>query len=726
MDFKYPYTDFHELNLDWFLAEFKKLTAEWLQVQHDWEDEQQAFQDLHDYVENYFANLDLYQEVHDILWSPEMQGNIQIILSNLTTNMLPSVVADQITAVVASQLSTVVALQLPAVVEAKLPAALPAAVAGEASIWLENHVDPATGYVIDDTLSISMAAADAKATGDRIADVQTEVDNINSVLNIRYPLTKSDITTNSSTDQKVIDLDIHKGITYTINVDLAAASDVDTYISIWDGVSATYTAVYTLTAGATTKTITWFANIDGPLGYIAFNTGRRVLKYDISVANDYTNINSVDRLDSDIEDLSKITTSVDNSTWRTVDITDDCTFTNGSVTKINQHTTASGYRYTSYIRVNEGDIIFTEGNTPFRIIAAYSHGYVDEAKGKENIWTYTVPSGIDSIIITIYDGQNEHWRTIKKKCLGYKEGIEQNPSFTALKNHSHTYAKRHPMITFIDDDGNSEFYTVLLPIMRTYGIPMVSAYMGDSNPDMQSNNAMMTKEQCLEVVKEGGEIIVHYNPDLTSLTLDEAEKVLLESKEVLERNGFRSRLVAYSNGTSNAEIRDMVSKYFDGAFTGAYPRVANDDRSNHGCIVQYAIHREPCGGLYYDSDPASRSLAYFQAMIDEAIAANGWLVFTLHSWLMPPGHTQPEYGNTDQIQLLKDIIEYIQTLQGGGSDVEIVTASKGFETFGNAFQCGDFMGHWNDEIFASKAMLGDHSIPGIAFNKEGKAQFPSN
>ena len=26
---KFPYTNFHDLNLDWFLAEFKKLQDEW-------------------------------------------------------------------------------------------------------------------------------------------------------------------------------------------------------------------------------------------------------------------------------------------------------------------------------------------------------------------------------------------------------------------------------------------------------------------------------------------------------------------------------------------------------------------------------------------------------------------------------------------------------------------------------------------------------------------------
>ena len=33
--------------------------------------------------------------------------------------------------------------------------------------WLSEHVDPETGYVVDDTLSIEGAAADAKAVGDR-------------------------------------------------------------------------------------------------------------------------------------------------------------------------------------------------------------------------------------------------------------------------------------------------------------------------------------------------------------------------------------------------------------------------------------------------------------------------------------------------------------------------------------------------------------------------------
>ena len=439
----------------------------------------------------------------------------------------------------------------------------------------------------------------------------------------------------------------------------------------------------------------------------------------IDISNDYT--------DSAVNDLAKITTIKQHNSEKFTDITADQTYTVGSMSIAGViDPNATSYYYTGIIPVNEGDVISTtSSNTPFRIVTALNNGSVVTASGVTNEYSYTVPSGVNGLVITIYNSQSRTWGTIQKSSYNDTVDIESQSVNVALRNHSHTFAQRVPMITFIDDDGNKEFYDYLLPMMQTYHIPMVSAYMGDANPDMSSNADMMNLEECKEVVRAGGEIIVHYRTDLTTVPIDEAEKIVLKSKSILEKHGLYSRLIAYSNGTSNMAIREMVSKYFDGAFSGAYPRAAYNDRSNHGCIVNYAIHREPAGGLYYDDSAECQTLDYFKDMIDECIAANGWLVFTLHSWLMPEGQRKPIYANTDQFGLLEDIIEYIQELQTGGSPVKIVTASEGFETFGNAWQAGDYLGHWNEEVLTNTPTLGDHTIPGSAMNKLGQYDIPS-
>ena len=72
---KYPYTDFHELNLDWFLAEFKKVMDRLL----DLED---AFATLKEYVDEYFNNLDLQQQVNNYFNSLIESGEFYTILKN--------------------------------------------------------------------------------------------------------------------------------------------------------------------------------------------------------------------------------------------------------------------------------------------------------------------------------------------------------------------------------------------------------------------------------------------------------------------------------------------------------------------------------------------------------------------------------------------------------------------------------------------------------------------
>lgn len=68
---QFPYSNFHELNMDWLLNKVKELSNEWFAYHENMEewknDTDQAFADLKAYVENYFEDLDVESEIDRIL-----------------------------------------------------------------------------------------------------------------------------------------------------------------------------------------------------------------------------------------------------------------------------------------------------------------------------------------------------------------------------------------------------------------------------------------------------------------------------------------------------------------------------------------------------------------------------------------------------------------------------------------------------------------------------------
>lgn len=121
---EFPQTNFHELNLDWIIAEVKRLASEWADYNTSWEDYQQQWQELQDYITNYFESLNIPQDIHD-----EVARQLDLLVSS---GGLVDAVAEYV----------------------------PAAVTD----WISTHASDWDG-VVDDSLTIQDAAADAWITG---------------------------------------------------------------------------------------------------------------------------------------------------------------------------------------------------------------------------------------------------------------------------------------------------------------------------------------------------------------------------------------------------------------------------------------------------------------------------------------------------------------------------------------------------------------------------------
>lgn len=79
-----PYTNFHELNQDWFLSEFNKVLKEWADMQKSFTNLNQAFNDLHDYVHDYFKNLNVQKEIDKKLDEMAKDGSLYEIIRKYT------------------------------------------------------------------------------------------------------------------------------------------------------------------------------------------------------------------------------------------------------------------------------------------------------------------------------------------------------------------------------------------------------------------------------------------------------------------------------------------------------------------------------------------------------------------------------------------------------------------------------------------------------------------
>ena len=80
--FKFPYTNFHEMNLTWIIETVKNLTEEWIGMQGKFTDLQGDFEELKNFVTDYFTKLEMDKEVRKILDEMKASGELSEIISD--------------------------------------------------------------------------------------------------------------------------------------------------------------------------------------------------------------------------------------------------------------------------------------------------------------------------------------------------------------------------------------------------------------------------------------------------------------------------------------------------------------------------------------------------------------------------------------------------------------------------------------------------------------------
>ncbi|WNM50783.1 major tail protein [Staphylococcus phage Alsa_2] len=224
---------------------------------------------------------------------------------------------------------------------------------------------------------------------------------------------------------------------------------------------------------------------------------------------------------------------------------------------------------------------------------------------------------------------------------------------------------KRPMVTFIDDDGRTEVLDKWLPILKEkenkLTIALVTSWVDNKESTvMQWNDIHELKQNHqVEFVSH-----THTHAHANNLTPQEIDNEFKLAKSVLKREGLTHDIIVQPFGENTGDVRNISREYAKANFGIV-------DDINTVPYNQFRMKRVPLGENTYTT------FEQYKEKIDKAIQENGWLVFKSHS--------QYDTFNTNQIELIKQIIDYCRE-----NDVLEVTLEEGLDLTGNLIDIGDY------------------------------------
>lgn len=224
--------------------------------------------------------------------------------------------------------------------------------------------------------------------------------------------------------------------------------------------------------------------------------------------------------------------------------------------------------------------------------------------------------------------------------------------------HTKQRTKKEALVTFLDDDGKAEVYSLLYPIFKAKGLPFSACIVTGKLDTL----GVMTSEQVRELISEGHEILGHthnaHSANMKDYSLKYLKNDTLKCRESLRKLGSNSRGFVYPQGRSSIAIKRIVQKEFDFAFgaTG----INKDENVEKMKLKRLGF------GMWGSGD----DLEAYKAQIDYLVENGGWLTYMLHTGVGPTAH--------EELTLLPELILYIQS-----KGIKIVNASEGYALYGS-------------------------------------------
>jgi peptidoglycan/xylan/chitin deacetylase (PgdA/CDA1 family) len=218
------------------------------------------------------------------------------------------------------------------------------------------------------------------------------------------------------------------------------------------------------------------------------------------------------------------------------------------------------------------------------------------------------------------------------------------------------------MLTIIDDDGHSKFYTDLLPIIKSKKVPISTAIYNTSVGVAQNT---MTWEQVAECYENGAEILSHSydhadSEQVAEMTLEEIQhNDQMAKNELLVRGYSGGKFIVYAGTT---QTNDNVVKAAKNVYSCGINSTGNEmnfiDTLDPYHLKRYRIE--------VDYSYTSTDL---DALIDTCKTDGGWMI-----WMI---HTSGNAWNSAAASAIGDAIDYA-VAQG----VQIVTVEAGCRKMG--------------------------------------------